>query len=237
MTTMSSTLWATSEREVAGDEDGASPPRLGPHEVAHPANAGRIEAVSRFVEDQHRGVAEQGCGDGEALAHAHRVALDPPVGGGGEVDLLEHVLDPVARMVSGGGEHAQVVAGGAAGMEAGVLEHGPDVGAGTGQLAVAPAGECCCPVVGMDQSEQDSQRGALAGAVRAEEAGDSACGHGEREAGNGLDGAEALAQTRRSRWQYPWPSTVRTAGCGDIGRKDGRAMRRQDERGRTRPTS
>ncbi len=180
--------------QVARDEDRPPTPGLGPHEVTHPADAGRVEAVGRLVQDEHLGVAEQGGGDGEALAHAHRVTLHPPVGRVGEADLFEHVVDAFGRVVAGGRQHAQVVAPGAARVEAGVLEHGADVRARVRQLAVAPAGEGRRAAVAADQLEQHPQRGALAGAVRPQEAGDPARAHGEGHVGDGSHRAEALGE-------------------------------------------
>src|SRR3954468_12386642 len=97
-------------------------------------------------------------------------------------------------MAARGGQHAQVVAPAAAGMEARLLEDGADVGARMRQPLVARAVEAGLAGVGVDQSEQDAQRRALAGAVRAEEAGDAPGLHGERQVLDRLDLAEALAQ-------------------------------------------
>jgi hypothetical protein len=41
-----------------------------PHELPHPADALRIEAVHRLIEDQRVRVAEQRRGDAESLPHA-----------------------------------------------------------------------------------------------------------------------------------------------------------------------
>ena len=95
---------------MARHEHRAPAGRLGAHQVAHPADAGRVEAVGRLVEDQHVGIAQQRRGDREPLAHAHRVALHAPVGGAGQVDLLEHLAHARLGVAAGGGEHAQVVA-------------------------------------------------------------------------------------------------------------------------------
>jgi hypothetical protein len=45
---------------------GGEVPQQGPH----PADALGVEAVERLVEDDRAGVAQQGGGDAEALAHA-----------------------------------------------------------------------------------------------------------------------------------------------------------------------
>src|SRR3954454_5767349 len=78
-------------------------------------------------------------------------------------------------------------------MEARVFEHGADLGARMGELAIAQAVEPGRPGVRVDEPEQDPQRGALARSIGAEEAGDSPRFDRERQAGHGLDGAEVLA--------------------------------------------
>jgi len=115
---------------MAGDEHRPPVGRLLAHQPAHPADAGRVQAVGGLVEDQDLGVAEQGGGDGQALAHAHGVALHAPVGGVLEPDGRQDLVDAARRVLPGGGQHTQVVAPAAAGMEGGVPEHGADLGAG-----------------------------------------------------------------------------------------------------------
>ena len=153
--------------QVARDEHGAAVGGLLAQQPAHPADAGRVEAVGGLVEDQHLGVAEQRGGDREPLAHAHRVALDAAVGGLGQPDGVEHLLDALDRVLAGHGQDAQVVARGAAGVEGGVLEHRADVGARAVEVLVAPAAEGRGPGRRPDQAEQRAQRGRLARAVRA----------------------------------------------------------------------
>ena len=115
--------------QVAGHEHGAAARGLAAQQAAHPADARRVEAVRRLVEDETR-VAEQRGGNRQALAHAHRVALHAAVRGGVETDRGEHLLHAPSRMLSGRGKHAQMVAAAAAGMEARVLEHRADVALG-----------------------------------------------------------------------------------------------------------
>ena len=81
ITTTSSTLWATSDSRWLDTSTARPRARLGADQVAHPADAGRVEAVGRLVEDEHVRIAQQRGGDREALAHAHRVALHAPIGG------------------------------------------------------------------------------------------------------------------------------------------------------------
>ena len=53
------------------------------------ADAFGVEPRGRLVQEQQLRVAEQGLRETEALAHALGVALDAPVGGGGQADALE----------------------------------------------------------------------------------------------------------------------------------------------------
>ena len=180
-------------QQVAGHEHGTPARRLGAQHVADPADAGRIETVHRLVQDQHVGVSQQRRGDRQALAHAHRVTLHAPAGGVRQAHDLQHLVDPARIMPARGGEHAQVVAPVAPGMEARILEHGAHMRARVGKLSVAAAVERGHAGVGMDQPQQHAQRGALAGAVGPEKAGHAAGLHGERQVGDGPDLAEALA--------------------------------------------
>ena len=181
--------------QVARDQDRAALGRLGAEHVAHPADARRVEAVGGLVEDQHFGVAQQRGGDREPLAHPHRVALDAAVAGVGDAGQLEDLLDALAGMVARGGEDPQVVAPGAPGVEARVLEHGADLGARVLEVVVDLAVEPRGAGVDPDQPEQHPDRRALAGAVGAEEAGDPARLDLEAEVRDGPDRAEALAQS------------------------------------------
>ena len=107
---------------VAGDQDR---PALGgqvAQEAAQPPDALGVEAVGRLVEDEHLRVAQHRGSEAEALAHAHRVAAGPLARGGGEADQLEHLVDPGVADARGVGEHPQVVAAGAAGVEVGGLQ-------------------------------------------------------------------------------------------------------------------
>ena len=67
-------------QQVRGEQHGAALVGVAAEQVAHPADAGRVEAVGRLVEDQHLGVADQGGRDAEPLAHAERVVADPALG-------------------------------------------------------------------------------------------------------------------------------------------------------------
>jgi hypothetical protein len=86
---------------VAGDQHGATAPRLGAQQFAHPADPRRVEPVGGLVEDEDVGVAEQRRRDREALTHAHRVALHATVGCRREADLGEHLDAPIGVATRG----------------------------------------------------------------------------------------------------------------------------------------
>ena len=96
MMTTWSTVWATSASRWLDTEHGAALGGEAPQEVAQPAHAGGVEAVGRLVEHEHRGVAEQGGGEREPLAHAEGEAADASAGGLGQPDQVEHLVDAAA---------------------------------------------------------------------------------------------------------------------------------------------
>ena len=82
--------------QVRAEQHGAALVGVAAQQVAHPADAGRVEAVGRLVEDEDLGVAEERVGDAEALAHAEGVVADPAVRLLlGEADELDHLVDAV----------------------------------------------------------------------------------------------------------------------------------------------
>ncbi len=180
--------------QVAGHQHGAAARRLGAEEVAHPADAGRIEPVGGLVQDEHLRVAQQRCGDGEALAHSHRVALHAAVRRRRQPDAVQHLVHARVRVAAGGGQHAQVVAAAAPRVEARVLQHHADLAARVRKVLVAPPVEGPAPRVRVDQPEQHAQGGALARPVGAQEARDAARLDLEREVGDRVHLAEALAE-------------------------------------------
>jgi len=111
---------------VAGDEHGQVLVGQPADQAAQPVDALRVEAVGRLVQDQDVGVAQQGGGQAEALAHPEREAPDPPAGGRGQPRLLQDLVDPRRGQPGRGGQDPQVVASRAARMEPALLQHGPD---------------------------------------------------------------------------------------------------------------
>jgi hypothetical protein len=156
---------------VAGDEHGPALVGQPADQAAQPVDALRVEAVGRLVQDQDVGVAQQGGGQAEALAHPEREAPDPPAGGRGQPRLLQDLVDPRRGQPGRGGQDPQVVASRAARMEPALLQHGPDPPGRVGQLPVGPAVDGGRARGRGDQAEQHPQGGGLAGPVGAEEAG------------------------------------------------------------------
>jgi hypothetical protein len=164
------------------------------HEVAQPADPLRIEPVGGLVQDQDPGIAEQGRGEREPLAHAERVLADPAA----RRVLKRHDLDRLvgARLRNSrrAGHRAKVVAGAAARMEAGALQHGPDRAKRLGERPVGLALDRRRAARRLGEAENHPQRGGLPGAVRPEKARDPAGLDVEADAIDGPHGPEALAQ-------------------------------------------
>jgi len=72
--------------QMARHQDGAAACGPRPQQVANGADALGVEAVGRFVEDQHWRVTQQRCSEAEPLAHAERIGARTAVGGGTEAD-------------------------------------------------------------------------------------------------------------------------------------------------------
>ena len=111
-------------QQVGGHEDGAALAGEIPHEVAQPGDALRVEPVGRLVEDEDVGIADQGRGQFQALAHAHGEATDLALGVTGQADEPEDLVGALLVVAAGTGRHAQVRAGAARRVEAGRLQHG-----------------------------------------------------------------------------------------------------------------
>ena len=180
--------------QVRRQEDGAPAGRQALEEVADPEDPLGVEPVGRLVEDHHRRVAEQRRGDPEPLPHAQREAADPLAGHVVEAHERDHLVDARARDAVRLGHRAEVVEGAAAGVDGARLEHRADLVQRRLELVVAaPVG--ANRAGGRRIEPHDHAHGRrLAGAVGAEEAGDDARLHGEREVVDGQLLPVALAQ-------------------------------------------
>ena len=167
--------------QVRGDEHRAALGGKLLQQVADPADALRVEAVGRLVQDQRGGIAQQRGGDAEPLAHAQREPADPLAGDGLEADQPDHLVDAIAADAMGLGLRQQVVVGAAAGVDRSRFEQRADLvqrrleGAIGAAVDRRPAGRG--PVEAQDQAH----RRRLAGAVRAQEPGHDARLHREAE--------------------------------------------------------
>ncbi len=81
------------------------------HEVAHLDNAGGVEAVGGFIEDQHIGVLQESHSDAQALLHAERVGADTVFLARTQPDQFEYGIGACfGHAAQHGGYRAQVVA-------------------------------------------------------------------------------------------------------------------------------
>ena len=128
-------------QHVARHEHRAPLRRVPAHEVAQPADPLRIESVGRLVEDQDLGLAEEGGGEGKALAHPERVVARAPRRRLVECHGLQGLVRARLGIPAARATGPQVVPGAAAGVEARALEHGADRPRRVGQLPVRAAVE------------------------------------------------------------------------------------------------
>ena len=140
ITTRSSAIDLDLVQEVRGEQHRAALVGVGAQQVAHPADAGRVETVGRLVEDQHRGVADQRGRDAEPLAHAERVVAHPALRLVlGEADPLQHPPDAVAGQAHRAGGDGEDLPAGASRVLGRGVEQDTDLAAGVGQVGVATA--------------------------------------------------------------------------------------------------
>jgi hypothetical protein len=168
--------------------------RLVADERAQPLDALGVEAVGRLVQDEDLGVAEQGGGQLQALAHPEGELADPASGHVGQAHQVERLAHPGHGDAGPQGHGLQVVLGAAGGVEAGGFEHRADVVDGVVQLHVPAAAERGRPVGDGHQAEEHAKGGGLARAVGPEEARDPARRHLEAEVIDSPEGPELLAE-------------------------------------------
>jgi hypothetical protein len=183
--------------QVGGQQD--RQPLLGErrHEPAHVAHASGVEPVRRLVEQQQPRPSEQRGGQPQALAHALRVAPDLVVAATGQLDDLQHLLDPfVVPAAVQGREQVEVPTPGQVGVERGRLDEAGHPVQRPHALGGRVAAEQLDVARGRpDQAQHHPQRRGLAGAVRAEVAVHGAGRHVEVDPVDRHDVAELLAQT------------------------------------------
>jgi hypothetical protein len=182
--------------EVAGDEDAAASLGEGGQVGAQPADAVRVEAVRRLVEQQDLRFAEQRAGQREALAHAQGEAAGALVGGRLQADLGQDGRHPVQGDATERGRRAQVLSSGPARVHAACVEHRADDTGWVAQVGVGDAVVGDAAAVGAGQADHRAHRRRLAGAVGADEAGHPSSGHSEAEVVDGGAAAVGLVQVR-----------------------------------------
>jgi hypothetical protein len=170
-------------QQVRAQQDGPAVSGEVREQAAQPADAGRVEAVGRLVEDEDLRTADQGVREAEPLAHAERVVADPSVAlGVRQADALEHLVDRAAGQAH---QHRVQPERGATGasrvLGRGVEEHA-DLTARVVQPRVRPSEDRAGPGGRCGQPGQHPQRARLARTVGPEEAGDGA-GFGRKETG------------------------------------------------------
>ncbi len=199
-------------------------------ERLHVAHPGRVEAGLGLVEDEQPRAAQERGGDAEPLAHPVGVAADPVARPVGQVDGVEHLVDPRAGVAAvEGREQLQVLAPGQVRVELRRLDEPGD----PLERAPAHADRIAAEQPGAargrpDQAEQHAQRRRLAGAVRAQVAVDVA--------GSTVRSTSSTAARSPYRFTRPRASTGRSGGIpphqprcarGRLGR---RRRQRSDER-------
>ena len=154
-------------------------------QVPDPADALRVEAVDRLVQEQHAGVSQEGAGDAEPLSHAQRELPRSAVGHRREPDEVEHGVHASGGNVVGLGEPAQMVPCAPSGMEGLGVEQRPDLAQGPGQFVVTASIDERRTRIWLVQAEDHAHGGGLPRAVRAEESGDDAGRDGEAQVVDG----------------------------------------------------
>jgi hypothetical protein len=167
--------------QVARHEHGATVVGERAQRSAQPADAVGVQAVGRFVEQQHVGSPQQRACQCETLAHAQREAAGALIRRTVEADRVEHVGHPMTRDAAEVGHGVEVVARRSTGVHAAGIEHRADDPCRAEQLWVADASVADLAAVRPREADHHPHGGRLAGAVRSDEAGDTAGGHLERE--------------------------------------------------------
>ena len=123
--------------------------------------------------------------DAEPLPHAERETAGPPPRGRRETHLFEHLGDPAGGDAVALRHPQQMVLGTPTGVYGARVEQRADLREGCGQRPVRSAADQCRSAVRGVEPEHDAHRRGLPGPVRADEPGDLAGAHGEREVVDG----------------------------------------------------
>ena len=169
-------------QQVAGDQHRrAAPVGHVLDETAHLLDAGGVEAVGGFIQNQQLWVSKQRLGDSKTLAHPQRILLHLPATAVGQLYDLQNPVNIPLRDVFQLCQNLQIflpgqmaVAGGGLDEGASLPQQGQPVlrGHGLSQKADAPA-------VGLHQPQQHLHGGGFSRAVGADEAVDAAFRDGQ----------------------------------------------------------
>src|SRR3984957_965697 len=188
-------------QQVRGHEDRGAVGGDVPDEAAHLAGALRVQAVGGLVQDDQLAGLEQAGRDAQPLLHAQRVGAVTLPGRGQQPDPVQRGPDALlgrARVGGpvGGVDAGQVLLAVQERVEGWAFHQRPHLGQHLDQPARHRRAEQFMGAGGgVGQAEQHPDRGGLAGAVRAEEAVDTATGHVQVHRVHGeLAAAESLGQ-------------------------------------------
>ena len=142
---------------------------------AHRTNLGRIEPGGRLVEDQYRGIGQQGVGEADALAVTFRQSADDLPANVAEPAAFEDIFDAspprVAVEILDAAAETKVFLDAHLKIERAAFRHVADIAAHAERIPEdIMAGDGGRPGGGGLVAGEDAHRGALAGAVVAEEA-------------------------------------------------------------------
>ena len=169
-------------QEVRREQDGGATVGVAAEQVTHPADAGGVEPVGGFVEDEDLGITEEGMCDAEALAHAEGVVAHAASGlFVGEADQVEHLVDPSRGQTHQLLREGEDLATCPAGMLRGRVEEHPHLGTRVGQVGEPAPEDVGAARARWSEADDDPQGGGLPGPVGAEEPGDPAGLRGERD--------------------------------------------------------
>ena len=153
--------------------------------------------LTRLIEDQRLGIAEQRAGDTEPLAHAERELAGALVRHLAQTDQIDQIVDAASRDAVRLGQSEQMVVRRTTAMNRARLEQGADLVQRRSMIAVVLAVHLRVARCGRVEPEHQSDRRRLPRPVRAEEAGDDAGPHRERQIVHGTLVAIILGEVAR----------------------------------------
>jgi hypothetical protein len=165
--------------QVAGDQHRTPVGGETLEQVAYPQHAIGIEAVDRFVEDQHRRIPEQRGGNTQPLAHAEGEPAGPPVRDRLQTHLAQHLVNPGVGDSMCLRQRPQVIPGCSSFVDGAGFEQGPDLGQRIAMVAVRPAVDGHAAAGGPVQADDHPHGGRLPSPVGAQESRDLARLDGE----------------------------------------------------------